>query len=168
MVLVINHANSRLPHLLSQKEANNLESNAYRFVIRCVEACQLQSVFSVEAIKKKLMKLEKEKAERKKLAPPSRFQNKRARGTAGLHPFPAAKSARGTSSNFSPSFQNPVSGSFSYAAHAAFTGPAAAQPYYVPGSVAGRRGGVTYGGPGAAYGAGPNFAAGAPQQPFRH
>ncbi|GJN05604.1 hypothetical protein PR202_ga23251 [Eleusine coracana subsp. coracana] len=150
------------------EEASNLESNAYRSVIKCVEACQLQSVFSIEAIKKKLMKLEKEKAERKKSGAPSRFLNKRARGAAGSHPFPAAKSARGSSSNFSPSFQNPVSRSFSYAAHAGFAGPAAAQPYYVPGSVAGRRGGVAYGGPGAAYGAAHNFAAGAPQQPFRH
>ncbi|KAK3160541.1 hypothetical protein QOZ80_1BG0060930 [Eleusine coracana subsp. coracana] len=150
------------------EETSNLESNAYRSVIKCVEACQLQSVFSIEAIKKKLVKLEKEKAERKKSGPPSRFPNKRARGAAGSHPFPAAKSARGSSSNFSPSFQNPVSRSFSYAAHAGFAGPAAAQPYYVPGSVAGRRGGVAYGGPGAAYGAAHNFAAGAPQQPFRH
>ncbi|GJN32217.1 hypothetical protein PR202_gb20706 [Eleusine coracana subsp. coracana] len=151
-----------------EEETSNLESNAYRSVIKCVEACQLQSVFSIEAIKKKLVKLEKEKAERKKSGPPSRFPNKRARGAAGSHPFPAAKSARGSSSNFSPSFQNPVSRSFSYAAHAGFAGPAAAQPYYVPGSVAGRRGGVAYGGPGAAYGAAHNFAAGAPQQPFRH
>jgi hypothetical protein len=166
--MVINPANSRLSHLLSQVEANNLESNAYRSVIRCVEACQLQSVFSIEAIKKKLTKLEKEKAERKKPGPPSRFQNKSAREAAGPHPFPAAMSARGSSSSFNPSFQNPVSRSFSYAAHAGFAGPAAVQPYYVPGSVARQRGGVPYGGPRAAYGAAHNFAASAPQQPFRH
>ncbi|XP_062194726.1 FRIGIDA-like protein 4a [Phragmites australis] len=147
------------------EEANNLECNAYRSVIRCVESCQLLSVFNIDGIKKKLAKLEKEKAERKK--PGSRFQNKRARGAAGPHPFPAAKSARGSSSSFGPSFQNPISRSFSYAAHAGYVSPASAAPYYAPGSVAGRRGGVMYGGPGAAYGGGHNFAAGAAQQPFR-
>ncbi|KAL6627313.1 hypothetical protein ACP70R_031039 [Stipagrostis hirtigluma subsp. patula] len=149
------------------EEANNLESNAYRSVIRCVESCHLQSVFSIEVTKKKLAKLEKEKAERKKIGGPTRFQNKRARGAAGPHPFPPAKSARGSSSSFSPSFQNPVSRSFNYAAHAGYVRPAAAAPYYVPGSVAGRRGGVPYGGPGAPYGAAHNFAAGTGQQPFR-
>ena len=135
-----------------QDEASNLEGNAYRSVIRCVESCQLQSVFSTEVIKKKLAKLEKEKAERKKPGGPSRFQNKRSRGAAGPFPFPAAKAARGSSS----SFQNPVSRSFNYSARAG--GP----PYYVPG----RRGGVPYGGPGA-FGGSPNFAAGGAQQPFR-
>uniref|UniRef100_A0A0A9EI53 FRIGIDA-like protein n=1 Tax=Arundo donax TaxID=35708 RepID=A0A0A9EI53_ARUDO len=150
------------------EEANNLECNAYRSIIRCVESCQLLSVFNIEGIKKKLAKLEKEKAERKKPGGPSRFQNKRARGAAGPHPFPAAKAARSSSSSFGPSFQNPVSRSFSYAAHAGYMSPAAAPPYYVPGSVAGRRGGgVPYGRPGATYGGAHNFAAGAAQQPFR-
>ncbi|XP_062203121.1 FRIGIDA-like protein 4a isoform X2 [Phragmites australis] len=130
------------------EEANNLESNAYRSVIRCVESCQLLSVFSVETIKKKLVKLEKEKAERKKPGGPSRFQNKRARGATGPHPFPAAKAARSSGSR-----------SFGYAAHAGYVSPAAAPPYYMPGSVAGRRGGVPYGGPGATYGGA--------RQPFR-
>ncbi|CAL4978249.1 unnamed protein product [Urochloa decumbens] len=144
------------------EEANNLEGNAYRSVIRCVESCQLKSVFSIEGIKKKLAKLEKEKAERKKPGGPSRFQNKRSRGAAGPYPFPAAKAARGSSSSFGPSFQNPVSRSFNYAA--GYINPAGGAPYYVPG----RRGGVPYGGPGATYGGSPNFAAGGgAQQPFR-
>ncbi|CAO2193946.1 unnamed protein product [Urochloa humidicola] len=139
------------------EEANNLEGNAYRSVIRCVESCQLQSVFGIEGIKKKLAKLEKEKAERKKPGGPSRFQNKRSRGAAGPYPFPAAKAARGSSSSFGPSFQNPVSRSLNYAAHAGYISPAGGAPYYVPG----RRGGVPYGGPGATYGGG------GAQQPFR-
>ncbi|CAO2209639.1 unnamed protein product [Urochloa humidicola] len=146
------------------EEANSLEGNAYRSVIRCVESCQLQSVFSTEGIKKKLAKLEKEKAERKKPGGPSRFQNKRSRGAAGPYPFPAAKAARGSSSSFGPSFQNPVSRSFNYAAHSGYINPAGGPSYYVPG----RRGSVPYGGPGATYGGSPNFAAGgAAQQPFR-
>ncbi|RLN24584.1 FRIGIDA-like protein 4a [Panicum miliaceum] len=144
------------------EEANNLEGNAYRSVIRCVESCQLQSVFSTEVIKKKLAKLEKEKAERKKPGGPSRFQNKRSRGAAGTFPFPAAKAARGSSSSSGPSFQNPVSRSFNYSARAGYMNPAGVPPYYVPG----RRGGVPFGGPGA-YGGSPNFAAGGAQQPFR-
>ncbi|KAL6848055.1 hypothetical protein ACP4OV_022183 [Aristida adscensionis] len=151
-----NHSSSAV------EEASNLECNAYRSIIRCVESCQLQSVFNIEIIKKKLAKLEKEKAERKKAVGPNRFQNKRARGAGGPHPFPAAKSSRG-----GPSFQNPVSRSFGFAGHAGYVRPAAAVPYYAPGSVAGRRGGVPYGGPGAAYGGAHNFAAGAAQQPFR-
>ncbi|CAO2205356.1 unnamed protein product [Urochloa humidicola] len=146
------------------EEANNLEGNAYRSVIRCVESCQLQSVFSTEGIKKKLAKLEKEKAERKKPGGPSRFQNKRSRGAAGPYPFPTAKAARGSSSSFGPSFQNPVSRSFNYAAHAGYINPAGGASYHVPG----RRGSMPYGGPGATYGGSPNFAAGGgAQQPFR-
>lgn len=142
-----------------------MEGNAYRSIIRCVESCKLQSVYSIEFIKKKLAKLEKEKAERRKAAGPSRFQNKRSRGAAGPYPFPASKAARG--SNFGPSFQNPVSRSLNYAAHAGYINPAAASPYYVPGGVSGRRGGVPYGGPGAAYGGSSNFATGGGQRPFR-
>ncbi|PUZ58361.1 hypothetical protein GQ55_5G503600 [Panicum hallii var. hallii] len=138
------------------EEANNLEGNAYRSVIRCVESCQLQSVFSTEVIKKKLAKLEKEKAERKKPGGPNRFQNKRSRGAAGPFPFPAAKAARGSSSSSGPSFQNPVSRSFNYSARAGYINPAGVPPYYVPG----RRGSVPFGGPGA-------YAAGGAQQPFR-
>uniref|UniRef100_A0A0A9D720 FRIGIDA-like protein n=1 Tax=Arundo donax TaxID=35708 RepID=A0A0A9D720_ARUDO len=150
------------------EEANNLECNAYRSIIRCVESCQLLSVFNIEGVKKKLAKLEKEKAERKKAGGPSRFQNKRARGAAGPHPFPAAKAARSSGSSFGPTFQNPVSRSFSYAAHAGYLSPQAAPPYYVPGSVAGRQGGgVPYGRPGATYDGAHNFAASAAQQPFR-
>ncbi|TKW13825.1 hypothetical protein SEVIR_5G126400v4 [Setaria viridis] len=145
------------------EEANNLEGNAYRSVIRCVESCHLQSVFSIDGIRKKLAKLEKEKVERKKPGGPSRFQNKRSRGAAGPYPFPPAKAARGSGSSFGPSFQNPVSRSFNYAAHAGYINPAGAPPYYVPG----RRGGVPYGGPGASYAGSPNFAAGGTQQPFR-
>ena len=162
-VILIDCLRSRWTKLFFfQEEANNLEGNAYRSVIRCVESCQLQSVFSTEVIKKKLAKLEKEKAERKKPGGPSRFQNKRSRGAAGPFPFPAAKAARGSSSSSGPSFQNPVSRSFNYSARAGYINPAGGPPYYVPG----RRGSVPYGGPGA-FGGSPNFAAGGAQQPFR-
>jgi hypothetical protein len=112
-------------------------------------------------LKKKVARLEKEKADQKKLGSANRFQNKRARGAAGPQSFPAAKSARGSGSSYGPSFQNPVSRSFGYAARSAgYASPAAAQAYYAPGNMAARRGGVLYGGPGAAYGAG------AVQQPY--
>lgn len=164
-VIVLNCSSSRWIHFFPQEEANNLEGNAYRSVIRCVESCQLQSVFPLEVLRKKLGKLEKEKSERKKAAGPSRFPNKRSRGAAGPYPFPAAKAARGSS--FGPRFQNPVSRSLNYAPHAGYINPAAASPFSVPGSVSGRRGGVPYGGPGATYGGSPGFATGGGQQPFR-
>ncbi|KAJ1282272.1 hypothetical protein BS78_03G039200 [Paspalum vaginatum] len=153
--------------LSSVEEATNVESDAYRSVIKCVESCQLQSVFNIEATKKKLARLEKEKADMKRAGGPSRIPNKRSRGAAGAYPFPPAKAARGSSSSFGPGFQNPVSRSFNYAAHAGYITPAATPPYYGAGGVAGRRGGVQYGGPGATYGGLPNFAAGGAQQPFR-
>ncbi|WVZ72576.1 hypothetical protein U9M48_021011 [Paspalum notatum var. saurae] len=155
-------------HSLSAvEEANNVESDVYRSVIKCVESCQLQSVFNIEATKKKLARLEKEKADMKRAGGPSRIPNKRSRGAAGAYPFPPAKAARGSSSSFGPGFKNPVSRSFNYAAHSGYIAPAAAPPYYGAGGVAGRRGGVPYGGPGATYGGSPNFAAGGAQQPFR-
>ena len=118
-----------LDSIFFQKEANNLEGNAYRSIIRCVESCQLQSVFPIEVMKKKL---EKEKSE-KKAAGPSRFQNKRSRGAAGPYPFPAAKAARG--SNFGPRFQNPISRSLNYAAHAGYINPAAASSTTLVGKI---------------------------------
>ncbi|CAM0880035.1 unnamed protein product [Alopecurus aequalis] len=143
------------------EESKSLECTACKSVIRCVEACQLQSVFNLGNIKKKVARMEKEKVDQKKLGSANRFQNKRARGAGGPQSFPAAKSARGSSSGYGPSFQNPVSRSFGYAARSAGYGsPAAAQGYFAPGSMAARRGGVLYGGPGAAFGGGA-------QQPFR-
>ncbi|XP_047060747.1 FRIGIDA-like protein 4a [Lolium rigidum] len=149
-------------------ESKSLELTACKSVIRCVEACQLVSVFNIDSIKRKVARIEKEKADRKKLGSANRFQNKRARGAAGPQSFPAAKSARGSGSSYRPSFQNPVSRSFGYAARSAgYASPAAAQAHYAPGSVAARRGGVLYGGPGAAFGSvAHNYGAGAAQQPY--
>jgi hypothetical protein len=151
-----------------QDESKSLELTACKSVIRCVEACQLVSVFNIDSIKRKVARIEKEKADRKKLGSANRFQNKRARGAAGPQSFPAAKSARGSGSSYRPSFQNPVSRSFGYAARSAgYASPAAAQAHYAPGSVAARRGGVLYGGPGAAFGSvAHNYGAGAAQQPY--
>ena len=138
------------------EESKTLECNACKAVIRCVESCQLVSVFNIDHLKKKAARMDREKADRKRLGSGNRFQNKRARGAAGPQSFPASKSARasGSGSGYGPSFQNPVSRSFGYAARAGYVNPAAAaQPYYAPGSMAARRGGVLYGGPGAAFGA---------------
>lgn len=146
----------RLHVFFLQEESKTLECNACKAVIRCVESCQLVSVFNIDHLKKKAARMDREKADRKRLGSGNRFQNKRARGAAGPQSFPASKSARasGSGSGYGPSFQNPVSRSFGYAARAGYVNPAAAaQPYYAPGSMAARRGGVLYGGPGAAFGA---------------
>ncbi|KAF0916091.1 hypothetical protein E2562_000700 [Oryza meyeriana var. granulata] len=146
------------------EEANNSECNAYKSIIRCVEACQLTSVFNLDGIRKKVARMEKEKADRKKPGM-NRFQNKRARGAAGPQPFPPSKYARGSNSNYASSFRNPASHSFPYTDRARFVGPApGARPHFAPGSSMGtRRGGVLYGGPGATFGAGHSYGAGAGQ-----
>lgn len=144
------------------EESKNIECSACKSVIRCVEACQLLPVFNTDSLKEKVERMEKEKADRKSA---SRFLNKRARGAVGRS-FTGAKSTRGSSSSYMPSFQNPTSRSFNYAARGGYMSQAAAQPYYVPGGMAARRGGVLYGGPGASFGAAHNYAAGASQQPY--
>uniref|UniRef100_A0A0D9UXK3 FRIGIDA-like protein n=1 Tax=Leersia perrieri TaxID=77586 RepID=A0A0D9UXK3_9ORYZ len=138
------------------EEANNSECNAYKSIIKCVEACQLTSVFNLDGIRKKVVRLEKEKADRKKPSGMNRFQNKRGRGAAGPQHFPPSKYARGSSSNYASSFRNPVS---RYSA--GFVGPApGARPHFVSGSSMAARRGVLYGGPGATFGAAHNYGAG--------
>uniref|UniRef100_J3KX10 FRIGIDA-like protein n=1 Tax=Oryza brachyantha TaxID=4533 RepID=J3KX10_ORYBR len=121
------------------EEANNSECNAYKSIIRCVEACQLTSVFNLDGIRKKVARMEKEKADRRKPGM-NRFQNKRARATSGPQPFPPSKYARGSSSSYASSFRNPASHSFPYTDRAGFVGPApGARPHFTPGSSMGMR-----------------------------
>uniref|UniRef100_A0A0E0JEX3 FRIGIDA-like protein n=1 Tax=Oryza punctata TaxID=4537 RepID=A0A0E0JEX3_ORYPU len=152
------------------EEANNSECNAYKSIIRCVETCQLTSVFNLDGIRKKVARMEKEKADKRKPNGMNRFQNKRARGASGPQSFPPSKYARGSNSNYGSSFRNPASQSFPYTDRAGFVRPApGARPHFAPGSSMGtRRAGVLYGGPGATFGAGHGYGAGAGQQSYHH
>ncbi|BAH90936.1 Os01g0181000 [Oryza sativa Japonica Group] len=144
------------------EEANNSECNAYKSIIRCVETCQLTSAFNLDGIRKKVARMEKEKADRRKPSGMNRFQNnKRARGASGPQSFPPSKYSRGSNSNYGSSFRNPASHSFPYTDRAGFVGPApGARPHFAPGSSMGtRRAGVLYGGPGATFGAGHGYGA---------
>ncbi|BAD68086.1 hypothetical protein [Oryza sativa Japonica Group] len=153
------------------EEANNSECNAYKSIIRCVETCQLTSAFNLDGIRKKVARMEKEKADRRKPSGMNRFQNnKRARGASGPQSFPPSKYSRGSNSNYGSSFRNPASHSFPYTDRAGFVGPApGARPHFAPGSSMGtRRAGVLYGGPGATFGAGHGYGAGAGHQSYHH
>uniref|UniRef100_A0A0D3EKC4 FRIGIDA-like protein n=1 Tax=Oryza barthii TaxID=65489 RepID=A0A0D3EKC4_9ORYZ len=153
------------------EEANNSECNAYKSIIRCVETCQLTSAFNLDGIRKKVARMEKEKADRRKPSGMNRFQNnKRARGASGPQSFPPSKYSRGSNSNYGSSFRNPASHSFPYTDRAGFVGRApGARPHFAPGSSMGtRRAGVLYGGPGATFGAGHGYGAGAGHQSYHH
>ncbi|XP_030448481.2 FRIGIDA-like protein 4a [Syzygium oleosum] len=100
--------------MVSAEEASTIELSAIKTVIKCVEDQKLESVFSLDNLKKRAAILEKAKAERKKnSASVSKPANKRAYGPgvgrgggqSSSHPAKAAKFA-----NPSPSFgrRNPL------------------------------------------------------------
>ncbi|XP_042450880.1 FRIGIDA-like protein 4a [Zingiber officinale] len=60
------------------QESNNLEMTALRSIIKCVESCNLESKFSTSELKRRLAKLEKVKADRKKPAVLKKFWSKRS------------------------------------------------------------------------------------------
>ncbi|XP_057504516.1 FRIGIDA-like protein 4a [Actinidia eriantha] len=130
------------------EEANNLELNATKTIIKCVEDHKLESQFTLEGLKKRVTQLEKAKAEKRKGAiPTSKPSNKRAhrggdRGSGGGPPSYRPPKA-GRFSNASPSFRqrNPsqshqaaaarYSAPYNYHSHTMYEGPATAS--YGPG-----------------------------------
>uniref|UniRef100_A0A5B7BMI8 FRIGIDA-like protein n=1 Tax=Davidia involucrata TaxID=16924 RepID=A0A5B7BMI8_DAVIN len=91
------------------EEANNLELNAIRAIIKCVEDHKLESQFTLDSLRKRVTQLEKTKAEKKKnAASTSRHSNKRAHGGSGRGSGPPAfrQPKAGRFSNTSPSFRH--------------------------------------------------------------
>lgn len=94
-----------------QEEASTIELSAIKTIVKCVEDQKLESVFSLDNLKKRAAILEKAKAERKKnTSSGGKPSNKRALGPGGSrqsssHPAKAPKFA-----NPSPSFirRNPL------------------------------------------------------------
>lgn len=88
------------------EESSNMEMNAIRSIIKCVEYYKLESMFSVDGPKKRLTALEKAKAERKKTAAATKSQTKRARATGGsASSFRPLKSGRTAGAPYASSFQ---------------------------------------------------------------
>ncbi|GFS35393.1 hypothetical protein Acr_00g0039540 [Actinidia rufa] len=131
------------------EEANNLELNATKTIIKCVEDHKLESQFTLEGLRKRVTQLEKAKAEKRKGAiPTSKPSNKRAhgggggRGSSGGPPSYRPPKA-GRFSNASPSFRqrNPsqshhasaarYSAPYNYHSHTMYEGPRTAS--YGPG-----------------------------------
>lgn len=84
------------------EEANNSELNATRAIIKCVEDHKLESQFTIDSLKKRVVQLERAKADKKKsAASTSKPSNKRAHGG----------SSRGGGGG--PSFRPPKAGRFS-------------------------------------------------------
>lgn len=59
-----------------QEESSNIELNAIRAVVKCVEDQKLESVFSLDVLKKRANVLEKAKAEKKKNSGPAPLSSK--------------------------------------------------------------------------------------------
>ncbi|KAK9273072.1 hypothetical protein L1049_017879 [Liquidambar formosana] len=126
-------------------EANTLELNSIKAIIKCVEDHKLESQFTIDSLRKRVPLLEKAKADRKKsAASTSRPSNKRGHGGGGRGsgppPFRPPKAAR--FSNASPSFghRNPqshqapaarYSAPFNYPNQSMYEGPTTAS--YGPG-----------------------------------
>ncbi|OAY85525.1 FRIGIDA-like protein 4a [Ananas comosus] len=85
------------------EEASNIEYNAIKAVINCVQNCKLESQFSTNALKIKLFQMEKAKADRKKATapkPPSVKRRRAASSSAGVSSFRAAKRSRSSNSAY--------------------------------------------------------------------
>lgn len=72
-----------------------MELNAIRSIIKCVEYYKLISKFNIDGLKKRVVNIEKAKAERKKTAATTKSQTKRARAASGGTPsFRPSKAGR--------------------------------------------------------------------------
>ncbi|XP_030530145.1 FRIGIDA-like protein 4a [Rhodamnia argentea] len=72
--------------MVSAEEASTIELSAIKTVVKCVEDQKLESVFSLDSLKKRAAILEKAKAERKKNSTcGSKPSNKRALGPSSSH-----------------------------------------------------------------------------------
>eukprot|EP01018_Ginkgo_biloba_P035041 Gb_33604 [translate_table: standard] len=81
----------------AQNEANTKELSALRAVIKCIEEHKLESQFSPESLQKRVVQLEKAKADRKRSAGAVKSQPKRPRangGNAGVYVAPLSGAER--------------------------------------------------------------------------
>lgn len=135
-----------------QEESNNLELNAIKAIIKCIEDHKLESEFSVDSLRKRATLLEKAKVEWKKSSSAnSKLQNKRGRGPSssrgsGPPSFRPAKAVKFSNSSHSLSRRNPAppiqhipaarySGPYSYPSQSVYEGPSTthyASTYGVP------------------------------------
>ncbi|CAL9122197.1 unnamed protein product [Musa acuminata var. zebrina] len=175
--------------IAAKEESSNMEINALKSIIKCVETCKLGSKFNVDGLKKRLAEMEKIKAERKRSAVANRPQGKRLRAAAGATPIlRPAKAARGPNKPYAPYGQNPPAVShipatrhvYSYPGQGGFDGLASAQygaprsqspatvpqQYYAHDDMGALRAGMHHGGPSITYG-GYDYTAPAPTQQSR-
>ncbi|RWW80441.1 hypothetical protein BHE74_00011219 [Ensete ventricosum] len=175
--------------LAGKEESSNMEINALKSIIKCVETCKLGSKFNVDGLKKRLAEMEKIKADRKRSAVANKPQGKRLRSAAGATPIlRPAKAARGPNKPYTPYGQNPAAVSqipaarhvYSYPGHGGFDGLASAQygaprsqspatvphQYYAHDDMGALRAGMYHGGPSITYG-GYDYTAPAPTQQSR-
>ncbi|XP_077212380.1 FRIGIDA-like protein 4a [Tasmannia lanceolata] len=127
----------------ASEEAGNVELSSLRSIIRCVEDHKLESEFTLESLRKRVLQLETAKADRKKHAAANKSQNKRARSSIGGGiTFPPAKSGRLSVHRDAPSHLNPAAatftpGAFNYPSQRVYEAPAVA-PYGSPYGTAAR------------------------------
>ncbi|KAJ8479597.1 hypothetical protein OPV22_023324 [Ensete ventricosum] len=175
--------------IAAKEESSNMEINALKSIIKCVETCKLGSKFNVDGLKKRLAEMEKIKADRKRSAVANKPQGKRLRSAAGATPIlRPAKAARGPNKPYTPYGQNPAAVSqipaarhvYSYPGHGGFDGLASAQygaprsqspatvphQYYAHDDMGALRAGMYHGGPSITYG-GYDYTAPAPTQQSR-
>lgn len=74
-----------------QNEANERECSALKAVMKCIEEHKLEEQFPVDPLQKRMLQLEKEKADKKRVAETAKPQPKRPRANAnaitnGLRP----------------------------------------------------------------------------------
>lgn len=172
-----------------QEESSNLELNALRSIIKCVESLKLEQEFALESPRKRVQMLEKAKAERKKVAAVKPY-NKRARVAGQPTFFRPTKATRTPTSPYPSSrrqppmdhyvppprhaFMSPSHGAYKVPGSSPYGGtynrspPSSQQPYYVPEEVAGPGSSMAYGAPPPASYSGYEFSGGpsaGPAQP---
>lgn len=103
---------------------------ALRSIIKCVESCNLESRFNTNELKRRLARLEKAKADRKKPAVPKKFRSKRPMpiGGTGTAPTFPAKAARTSNEPFASFSQNSTAASHIPPVHNAYGFPGQGRP----------------------------------------
>lgn len=88
--------------LLFQNEVNERELTALKAVVKCIEEHKLEGRFSVDPLQKRIVQMEKVKAEKKRVTETTKPQSKRPRaGGPGPRIIPAA-AATATDKAFYP------------------------------------------------------------------
>ncbi|XP_072965919.1 FRIGIDA-like protein 4a [Typha angustifolia] len=154
----------------AMEESRILECNAMRSIIKCVEACKLESKFSIEGLRKKLSQMERAKSDRRRSAA-ANFHKKRARTTGDAPSSRPAKASRSSNAAYPSFHRNPTAvppapasrHSYNYPGQGGFGSPvsasyaqsptAAPQQFHVPEEIGKRRSAMPYGGATLNYGA---------------